>query len=605
MTSKMKLWCFGAAVSVALFCARPMSGADPTVKVTPLSARPGDTFNLVVTVDGCPPANAAAKFDASSVVFPGSDITLSKGTFNDCSASYSAVVAAKPMNREIPFPVLSQGKTLGNFTFRIVDIPPGPIPPGLNPQVDVLWDVMSESTCSDQFGVRLARYYYCIDVMLGNNSGYPLIIASVGFLRKDGIAEYRESTSSYLSTRAMVQREQVISGRNITLRVLQGAGVIIAGFVPFSGNAGRRGRIGIWSTLVGGTLATVWDGLVPDRTVRQAGNLDDAALRDGKLIPNNSPVRFTIFVEREAIKPILLRTPAQLQADLLNAKSMAASLKEREPGKAKEWEQVAKELQEEAGQRNESTSKLKGKGANRLLGRRKAPLEDDLLSVRRALGSLIIVGDQIEYLQRVQVDASAVVPGLQPPQVQTSDGTAVPNGSVDIVLHGQSLAKATVTALKCTPTFTPAPDTSGTSFTLKAFTLTDCSETAIPLVIDNGAGAVVYNLPVAQKAVLDNPTAPVTISATKVVLNLSGKFLTGATVQSVVLTFTDSTTVTLAAAAIQTSGATPTGLKVTLTLPAPYDTGCTAAAIVKCKAAVTVQTGGGGTSGAASFTLQK
>jgi hypothetical protein len=284
---------------------------------------------------------------------------------------------------------------------------------------------------------------------------------------------------------------------------------------------------------------------------------------------------------------------------------MAASLKEREPGKAKEWEQVAKELQEEAGQRNESTSKLKGKGANRLLGRRKAPLEDDLLSVRRALGSLIIVGDQIEYLQRVQVDASAVVPGLQPPQVQTSDGTAVPNGSVDIVLHGQSLAKATVTALKCTPTFTPAPDTSGTSFTLKAFTLTDCSETAIPLVIDNGAGAVVYNLPVAQKAVLDNPTAPVTISATKVVLNLSGKFLTGATVQSVVLTFTDSTTVTLAAAAIQTSGATPTGLKVTLTLPAPYDTGCTAAAIVKCKAAVTVQTGGGGTSGAASFTLQK
>lgn len=616
--SNTKRCCLGAAVSIAVFCVAPMAGASaaPTVKLTPLSARPGDTFHLVVTVDGCPPANPAATFDANSVIVPGSDITLSNGQFNDCSASFTAVVAAKPINREIPISVVSNKITLGTFTFRIVDIAPGPIPPGLNPQVDAMWDVMSESACSDQFGVRLARHYYCIDVMLGNNSGYPLIIATVGFLRQDGAAEYRESTSSYLSARAMVQREQVISGRNITLRVLQAAGVIVAGFAPFSGNAGRRGRIGIWSTLVGGTLATAWDGLIPDRTVRQASNLDDAALRDGRLIPNNSPVRFTVFVDRETIKPILLRTPAQVAVDFALAQRIAAEFADRAAAtsdaaqkagfkkQSEDWTKRAAKLQDEMPKRSAETAKVKGKGLNRL-ARPRAPLEDDLLSVRRALGSLIIVGDQIEYLQRVQVDASAVVPGLLPPQVQTADGTAVPSSSATIVLHGQSLAKATVTALRCSPTFTPAPDPSGTSFTLKAFTLTDCSETAIPLVVDNGAGAAVYNLPVAQKPVLDKPTAPVTIGGTQAVLNLTGKFLTGATIKSVVLTFTDSSTTTLAAAAIGTAGATPTGLKVTLTLPSPYDTGCTAAATVKCTAAITVQTSGGGASDETKFTLQK
>ena len=310
-------------------------------------------------------------------------------------------------------------------TFSVVSKPPlpaGPIPPGLTPQVDVMWDIMSEGSCGDQFGDRLARHYFCIEVQLGNNSGYSLLLAGVGFLRSASALTYRESTTSYLAARSVVQREQVISGRNIALRSMQAAGLLIGGFIPLAGNAGRRGRIGIWSTLVGTTLATAWDGVVPDRTVRQASNLDDAAFRENKLIPNNSPAKFTVFVDRDALKPLLLREPEQLQADadvfdaraadlraqITNAKgsdqtntlSTAADLAEKE---AKSLRRLATEITEK--KHGKEPTKTQKSHLNRL-ARHEAPLEKDLVEVRRVLGTLIIVGDQIEFKQRIKIDSA-------------------------------------------------------------------------------------------------------------------------------------------------------------------------------------------------------
>jgi hypothetical protein len=629
--------------------------ASVTPKVSPLSAHPGETFKLVVTLDNCPADSSLPKLDKDSVDIAGSEITVTLSSKDACSVSFNAAVKDKPLNRELLLKVTSapeaagqDRKYLGAFTFRILDvppIPPGPIPPGIEPQVDVIWDVMSQSTCSDQFGSRLARYYYCIDVMLGNNTGYPLIIAAVGFRRQDGSMDYRESAASYLSTRSVVQTEHVYSARNLTLRGLQAAGLLIGGVSPFFSTAARKGRVAIWSTLVGSTMGTAWDNFIPDRTIRQAGNLDDAALRDGKLIPNNSPVRFAIFVEREAIAPFLARTGTQLQVDAEAAKERADSLtlqaqKETDPiakksltDLAKTWREyvmrlraeingrVAKRSAEErldiarveslkadlenapsdrkaAVQRDlekaqrdsaqsrqaldaelRSTDKKLTRTAKpgplpswmQPLARSATSLESNLLSVRRALGTIIIVGDQIEYRQRIQIDSSAVVPGFEPsPEVNTVNGTVVQGKAGDIVLLGKYMAKAKVTALKCNPTFTQQPDPTGNSFTLKAFTVTNCTESAIPLVVDNASSATIYNLPITAKPQLDKPDRGFPIdSKNQVEIAVKGTALTGVKPKLLKLTNPAAGSKDLAESDLKLTQ-TDAGITISATLPAAF-----------------------------------
>ena len=60
-------------------------------------------------------------------------------------------------------------------------LPPGPIPPGLKPEVDIMWGVVPQKVVKDNFGRRVGQNFYCIEVVIGNNSGYALQIASVGF----------------------------------------------------------------------------------------------------------------------------------------------------------------------------------------------------------------------------------------------------------------------------------------------------------------------------------------------------------------------------------------------------------------------------------------
>lgn len=312
--------------------------SGPTIKISPLTAKPGDTLKLIATADNCPADPLTHGWlNKDSLTVSGNEIGTTYLLNDECSVTYNAVVAPTPLNRELTINVTGlqpkpsspakgdaaasspKATNLGNSTFRILDaIPPGAIPPGINPQVDVSWTVMSEKACSDEFGTRLAKYYFCINVVLGNNSGYPLILAAVAFLRHVNNTDFRDSTASYVATRAMVQYGQVISARALSISTLQAAGAIIAGSVGFSGNAGRQGRIALWSTLVGSVAAGVIGAVIPDRTQAEDTSLDDEALRDGRLIPNNSPVRFAVFVDRDEVKPLLLRNSKQLDQTLVS-----------------------------------------------------------------------------------------------------------------------------------------------------------------------------------------------------------------------------------------------------------------------------------------------
>jgi hypothetical protein len=301
-----KLYRYVMPVLLALSWAQTARGAND-YKLSPAVVQRGESTTITLNAVSCP--GTVVKFDKNSIEISGSGITLAAETarITNCSLAIQAQIATTAAIGKRDVLIYDEGHQtrLAALEIEVADILAGPIPPGLKPQVDVMYNILSETGCSDQLGDRIARHYYCVEVTLGNNSGYALLLAGVGFLRTMPIPSFRESSASYLQVRSVLQREQIISGRNITLRALQAAGVVIAGFTPFSGNAGRRGRIGLWSSLAGNVLAGAFDGLVPDRTVRQLSNLDDAALRDGKLIPNNSPVKFTVFVDRESIVPLL------------------------------------------------------------------------------------------------------------------------------------------------------------------------------------------------------------------------------------------------------------------------------------------------------------
>jgi hypothetical protein len=107
--------------------------------------------------------------------------------------------------------LLKDGKPVGHAALTVLDSSAGALPPGLAPQVDVLWEVMGESICSDTFGKRVAARLYCIEVKIGNNSGYALQLAGIGFDNKNVFGtEVKQGNASYASTRAVLQRESYL-----------------------------------------------------------------------------------------------------------------------------------------------------------------------------------------------------------------------------------------------------------------------------------------------------------------------------------------------------------------------------------------------------------
>lgn len=240
--------------------------------------------------------------------------------------------------------------------------------------VDILWAVMSYRLCSDNFGRRVADSLYCVEVKLGNNSGYGLAISGIGFERTilDGTAYQavvNDANISYASTRAVLLRDQILDRRNLAYRMLQAMGITMSAFTPFFLNIGHRSRFAEGAAILSGPLLQGLDLIMPDRTVSQLNNLDDQAFRDTKVVPNNSQTRFVIFVDKrdlsEAIATVIEKTGDYFNRTKKKSKSALA--------------------------------KLNGKGAWNAF----SPAV-----VRLALGQPVIVGDFVQYVERIQLNTS-------------------------------------------------------------------------------------------------------------------------------------------------------------------------------------------------------
>ena len=131
------------------------------------------------------------------------------------------------------------------------------------------------------------------------------------------------------------------------------------------------------------------------QTLKEINNLDDQAFRDGKLIPNNTQVRFLVFVQKDSLKDAIGDVIPRIQA--MNHLGSCSPLPvgytnvPGQPGKCyPAWE-------------DSLSSCLKKRSC-------------DPLIVRLALGKMVVVGDTVDYLQRIVVDASVTSQEVPAPQ---------------------------------------------------------------------------------------------------------------------------------------------------------------------------------------------
>ena len=252
------------------------------------------------------------------------------------------------------------GKTdaRGVVNVRLNDsaLPAGPIPPGINAQVDIMWAVMPQNIVRDNFGNKIKKQYYGIEVVIGNDSGYDLELASVGFNlgRGDletaaGLPSNKIPTSGYRVTRASLQRRQQLNLRNLTLNIIKSLGPVLTGFTPFFHNVNHTNNYVEGINILSGPIQQGFEFVWPDLTIGQLANLEDQSLRDNSItrtvVKNNTQVRFVVFVPK----------------DLINNEKLEDHRKWR----------------------------------------------DQPLEVMKKLGSMILVGDQVEHINRVRVVSSA------------------------------------------------------------------------------------------------------------------------------------------------------------------------------------------------------
>lgn len=232
-----------------------------------------------------------------------------------CTITAKIHVEADAQFSTLPLPILdSSGKVLGYCQFTVMARTPGPIPPGLEkPQVDLLWSVMPDKLVDDAFGERVRKRYYGIEVVIGNNSGYDLQIASVGFeLSGEVIRELnlnspdtpwdnRLSSSGYRFVRAAIEKTQEVGSRNRAIFLLETAAGIGAGGIPFFRNANPRANYSTIVSIFSNPLLTGLKLIFPDRTLNQFTRLDDLALRSDFIISNNTQARRVVFFPKEVL----------------------------------------------------------------------------------------------------------------------------------------------------------------------------------------------------------------------------------------------------------------------------------------------------------------
>ena len=140
---------------------------------------------------------------------------------------------------------------------------------------------------------------------MGNNSGYSLLVESIGFLAKGKDGKPKNVTpwpnDAYSITRSTIEREQQVGTRAIVLNSITGLAGVATGMSGFFVNETHLAQFGVFlgltNPLVEG-FRLIW----PDKTVRHLVALDTRVFRGSTIIKNNESRSIFTFISREMVE---------------------------------------------------------------------------------------------------------------------------------------------------------------------------------------------------------------------------------------------------------------------------------------------------------------
>jgi len=390
----------------------PTKEPSPSWNVVPGVLRPGSdgkyptSVTLVLFASSCERDTTTKKWklasDTFSLTASGSGISLSAPLVGDCMLTSTATISPGVQPDKYPIVVSSHDSTpssspidQGYGDLNVLGPLSGPTPS--KPEVDVEWNVLTPHTCSDTFGSHVGKIFYCVQVTIGNNSAYKLQISTIAFKTQSLFADNDEAkfninpNTSYQTTRAVAQKGQTTTTRNLIFNSLGGVGLIMGSFTPYFHNPNSVSRWSTGAAIVSGTFTSVMDLIAPDLTIRELNNLDDQSLRDGKIISNNtqnSP--FDIFVEKREVLPQLAKLYTKYKAKW-NTPDIG---------------------QKEILDRLEQCVKKHG-----------GDCDPDY--VKEAMGALVLEGHKIDYIERIVVDSSVTSQEVNAPSISNGNALSV------------------------------------------------------------------------------------------------------------------------------------------------------------------------------------
>jgi hypothetical protein len=157
--------------------------------------------------------------------------------------------------------------------------------------------VIDPLSVSDIFGRRIAKRFVVIQVTVANTSpDYQYLIHDVSLdvskmLNITG--GYRMSSADLTLLRGVAEKGQNLDPRNVTLRILRGAGTVAAGLIGVA----RFGKsyapaVAMWS----GPLVSAYETVFPDYTINEMNRLNDSAYAANALVPKQQSKVMAAFI---------------------------------------------------------------------------------------------------------------------------------------------------------------------------------------------------------------------------------------------------------------------------------------------------------------------
>src|ERR1051326_5555272 len=236
--------------------------------LSPNVGKQGRDYDVLVTDEKCPSDSSKSTISGSVLIAPlGSGVVISDSKVTDCHLSAKLSIAGDA-------PVAVVKLKLRNDTrefildFAVTGITQGPIPPGLNGQgqVDVMWSILPDKIVKDNFGGKVKKEFFCIEAVIGNDSGYDLQLSSVGFTipKLTGVTRAPIPTTGYRTVRGTLEAWGQLSTRKFVLGGLNALGPILTGFLPFFHASNHKANYSEIVNLISNPIEKGVEGLWPD-----------------------------------------------------------------------------------------------------------------------------------------------------------------------------------------------------------------------------------------------------------------------------------------------------------------------------------------------------